>query len=480
MVLTLDKDSQFIYEDIASKIEFQISKGLFKPGDQIPSLRKLSKDFGVSTKTVEQSYILLESKGLIEAKPQKGYYVKKNIRLFPEIEFNKSEPVISTYSGDELVVKLYKGAQIPNVVQLGPAAPTSDILPGKKLNHILGTICRNNEPQGIGYQFPPGNYELRNQIAKRSSEWGRFYTPDDIVISTGVTEALNISLKVIAKPGDYLITESPTSFATLQIIESYGMKSLEISTHPKYGIDIDSVSEVLNKYNNIAGIFLCSTNSNPLGSTIPDENKKKLYEMFSARNIPIVEDDIYGELYFSDVRPKPIKAFDEKGIVIYCSSFSKTIAPGYRVGWIYPGKYYNEITKHKILTTYTTNTLAQMTIAEFLKTGGYDRTLRALRKIYFNQVNEYLQIISEYFPEGTKILKPQGGFFLWIELPYGVNGEKLYDEAIKEKVSIAPGAMFSTSKHFNNYIRLSCANPLTTDIKNALVVLGSQVSKLME
>lgn len=474
-----ERTKMFAYEEVANSIATQIASGVFQTGEQIPSVRKLSKSLGVSTTTIEQSYILLEGMGLIQAKPQAGYFVKESRGALPEIEFNKTQPVISTYEGDELIKKLYKGVQLPNVIQFGPAVPSTEILPAKKLNHILGTICRDKEPKGIGYQFPPGNHQLRQHIAKRSSEWGKFSSPDDIVITCGVTEAMNISLKTIAKAGDLLITESPTSFATLQIIESFGMKALELPTHPKHGIDIDSVNKALNDYNNIAGIFICSTNSNPLGSTMPEENKKELYKLCAAKNIPIVEDDVYGELYFGEDRPKPIKAFDEKGIVIYCSSFSKTIAPGYRVGWMYPGKYYDEITKLKILTTYATNSLAQIAIAEFLRTGGYDRALRDLRKKYKSQVAIISEYINEFFPSGTKLSRPQGGFFLWIELPKNINTEKFCDEAIKEKISIAPGAMFSTSKNFQNYIRLSCCSQTTQEIKDAIKKLGEIANSLM-
>lgn len=465
-----EKTKKHIYEEIAESIASQINSGAYSTGDKVPSVRKLSKSLGVSTKTVEQSYILLESQGLIQAKPQSGYFVTE--KLLPEIEFNNKGPVINNYQCDELIAKLYKGARKPGVVHLGPAYPSTSILPLKKLSQITASIARENNPKTISYEFPPGNLDLRQQIAQRSSEWGKFFSPEELIIVHGVTEAMNIALKVIAKPGDYLITESPTSFATLQIIEGFGMKALELPTHPKNGIDLASVRKALNTYENIAGIFLCPTNSNPLCSTMSEENKKELYELFADRDIPILEDDVYGELYFQEERPKPIKAFDEKGIVIYMSSFSKSIAPGYRVGYTYPGRYYEEMTKHKILTSYTTNSLSQMVIAEFLQSGGYDRCLRNLRKQYKEQVDIFSELVSKHFPEGTKVSRPQGSFFLWIELPDKIDSEDFYDKAIEQNISIAPGAMFTTSKNFNNFIRISCSQSISNEIVTAIKKLG--------
>ena len=479
MKTDIEKELKFIYEDIADNLAYQITKGVYKAGEKIPSVRKLSNELGVSTKTVEQSYILLEGLGLIEGKPQKGYFVCDIPCKIPEEPKTSKIKIIETrFQGDNIATELLKSARIKDAVLLGPAVPSSEILPGKKLNQILGNICRSAEPKGIGYEFPPGNYELRQQIAKRSIEWGRSFTPEDLIITNGTTEAVLLALRAIAKAGDTIVTESPTSFGILQVITNLGMKTLEIPTHPRDGIDLNYLKQAF-KSHNIAACLLCPSINNPLGSLIPEGNKKEIYKLFASKNIPIIEDDVYGELYFGNSRPKPIKAFDEEGIVLYCSSFSKTIAPGYRVGWIYPGKFYDLINKLKIFTSYATNTLAQMAITEFLRTGGYDRSLRKLRIKYESQLSIASRYVGEYFPQGTKLSRPQGGFLLWVELPEQVNSIELQKLALKEKITIAPGPLFSTHTGYENFIRISCGFPPTQEIKEAVQGLGTLAKSLM-
>ena len=473
------KTEKYIYEDIADKFASQITKGVYKAGEQIPSVRKLSQDLGISTKTIEQSYILLEGLGLIEAKPQKGYYVR-NItnKILREPEKPDIEISVNSYSGEELVGEFVKSVKIPGAVLLGLAVPSNDILPGKKLNQILGKICKDVNTKGIGYEFPPGNYDLRQQIAKRSIEWKASLSPEDMIITNGTTEALMLALQSAAKPGDSIITESPTSFGILQVIDNLGMKTIEIPAHPRFGIDINTLRSVLSSHK-VGAAILCPNISNPLGSIMPDESKIELYNMVAKKDIPIIEDDAYGELYFSSSKPKPIKAYDEAGIVLYCSSFSKTIAPGYRIGWMYPGRYFKKANKLKIFTSYASATLPQMAIAEFLRTGGYDRSLRDLRKKYESQASIVSKYVSEYFPEGTRLSKPQGGFFLWVELPGKVSSLELQKLALKKKITIAPGPLFSTHDNYLNYIRLSCGFPLTPLIKDAIKMLGDLTKSLM-
>ncbi len=479
MDIKVEKEPKFIYEDISDSLALQITKGVYKEGESIPSIRKLSKDLGISTKTVEQSYILLEGLGLIEAKPQKGYFVRNiSSKILEEPETSEIEIIETRFEGDELAANLLQSARIKDAILLGPAVPSPEILPAKKLNQIMANLCKSSELKGISYEFPPGNFELRQQIAKKSIEWGRSLTPDEVIITNGTSEAILVALRAVANPGDTIITESPTSFGILQVIEHLGMKILEIPSNSKTGMDLKLLKHALESHK-VSACLICPTINNPTSSLMSEESKKELYKMFSSKRIPIIEDDVYGELYFSNARPKPIKAFDDEGIVLYCSSFSKTIAPGYRVGWMYPGKFFEEANRLKIFTSYATATLNQMAIAEFLRIGGYDRSLRKLRRKYESQISIISKYVGEYFPEGTKISKPEGGFLLWIELPKQINSIKLQKEAIKKKITIAPGPLFSTHKGYENYIRLSCGFPLTPEIKDAIETLGKLCKSLM-
>lgn len=472
------KIDSFLYERIIEDISKRISNGILKAGDKLPSVRKLSNDFSVSVSTVIQSYVLLEGLGLIEAKPQSGYYVRYNPgRKLPEPQTLNVQTAIKNYGSDELVSNLCEIANIPNLVSLGAGIPSTSHLPVEKLGSILRKLS-NVESGGLKYEFPPGYRKLREEIAKRLVEIGINHSVDEIIITNGATEALTISLQAIAKPGDTIITECPTYHGVLQIIQNLGMNILEVPTHPKDGVDVEALKKILRNYK-VAASVLYPTISNPLGSIMPEENKKEAYNLFASKNIPIIEGDVYGELYFGAKRPRPIKSLDDKGLVLYSSSFSKTIAPGYRIGWVSPGKYYEKVKKMKLMNSLATATLPQMVIAEYLKDGGYERTLRNLRKKYASNISLISGLVSDSFPEGTKISRPEGGFYLWVELPKQVNSIKLQRVALKENISIAPGPLFSTKDCYMNFIRLSCGCSWSLVIEKVIKRLGELCKEQM-
>lgn len=465
--------TNFLYEKIANSISNQISKGTYKSGDKLPAVRKLCEDLGVSLSTVLQSYAHLENLGLIEAKPQSGYYVRtRSIKVLPEPETLTVEAAIRNYKNDELVSSIHETFLLKDVVSFGAGVPTADMLQAKKLHRILGKVVRDSETSGLIYEFPPGNYKLRNEIAKLSLKWEGNILPEDIIITTGGIEAIILSLRAVAKPGDTIITESPTFYMLLQVIKNLGMNVLELPTNPRDGIEFSSLKKAV-KEHKIAACVLYSTINSPLGSVMPEENRIKTYNLCAKENIPIIECDIWGDLYFSHPRPKPIKALDEKGIVLYLSSFTKTGAPGYRIGWICPGRYYKRMKELKYMYSISTPAITQLVIAEYLKSGAYEAGLKNLRKTYLMRLSFLSECISKYFPNGTKMTRPQGGAFIWVELPKQVDTVVLRDQALKEKVSIAPGPIFSTTDHFSNYMRLSCAcywEP--SQIENAVKKLG--------
>ena len=465
----------FLYEKIIDDIRNRIANGNLRPGEKLPSVRKLSRDWDVSVSTVLQSYIALETIGLIEAKPQSGYYIRyKSGRVLPEPETPNIQSAIKNYGCNELVTNLCELSTIPGLISLGAGIPGSDVLPTKTLNNLLSRIARSCS-KGINYEFPPGNSKLRHELAKRTIEWGGDISQEDIIITNGATEALSLSLQAVAKAGDTILTESPTYYGVLQLIENFGMHALEIPTRPKDGIDIDAFKKAI-KNHKVAACILYPSINNPLGSIMPDDNKRKVYEILSGKDIPLIEGDVYGELYFGQTRPKPIKSLDKKGLVLYSSSF-KTIAPGYRVGWVCPGRYFDKVKKLKYMSSLANASFPQMAMAEFLRTGGYERCIRNLRKKFISNISIVSSLICEYFPDGTKISKPQGGHYLWIELPENVNSIKLQRLALKENISIAPGPLFSTKDDFLNYIRLSCACSWSSVIDKVIKTLGELCKK---
>jgi len=291
-------------------------------------------------------------------------------------------------------------------------------------------------------------------------------------------EALNLCLRAVGKPGDIIAIESPTFYGTLQAIESLGMKALEIPTDPRDGIIIEALSSSLRRHP-VKACLLVPNFNNPLGSCVPDNNKKKLVTLLARREIPLIEDDIYGDLCFGPSRPKAAKAYDTEGLVLLCSSFSKTLAPGFRVGWTAPGRFKSQVERLKFMTSMACTTTPQIAVAEFLRNGGYDRHLRTIRKNLAMQVQRMTDAIARYFPERTKVTRPQGGLALWVELPRWINSLELHREALQQHISIAPGPIFSAKQRYKNFIRLSCGEPWTDNIERAMETLGNLARKFL-
>src|SRR5213593_1107780 len=468
-----------LYKQVALRIAELIEHGTLRPGERIPSVRELSEQEGVSIATVMQAYRVLESRGLIEARPQSGYYVRAKL-WSPPPEPSKSQPTLSAtrVSVNDLVMAVLKATHAPGLVAFGAAMPSMQLLPIQQFNRTIASVARRHPHECNSCDIPPGNLNLRTQIARRAMESGCTLSPDEIVITCGCQEALNLCLRAVARPGDTIAIESPTYYGILQIIESLGMKACEIPTYPRDGVCLDELRKRLSCCQIKACLFSLNY-SNPLGSCMPDEKKKRLVEILARREIPLIEDDLYGTLSHSAQRPKTAKAFDKEGLVLLCDSFTKTLAPGSRVGWTAPGRFKTQVEHLKFINSVGTPTLPQMAIAEFLANGGYEHHLRKLRRVYAEQVRLVTQAITRYFPAGTKVTRPTGGYVLWVELAPQINSLELFRRALAEKISIAPGPIFSAKQKLENFIRLSCGAPWSEAMDQALLKLGHLSSMMM-
>src|SRR6266850_4180246 len=457
-----------LYKQVALRISELIEHGTLRPGERVPSVRRCSEQQNVSIATVMQAYRLLESRGVIEARPQSGYYVRaQRWTPPPEPEMSKPAPRAVQVRVSDLVIQVVKAGRDPGLVRLGATLPAAELFPIKALNRTMASVARRSPVATHNYDPPPGNRALRVQVARRAMEAGCTLSPDDIITTVGATEALNLCLRAVAKPGDVIAIESPTFFGILQIIESLGMRVCEIPTYPREGVCLDELEERLKHCRVKACVFTLNF-SNPLGSCMPDEKKQKLVQMLSKREIPLIEDDIYGNLTFGPNRPKVAKAFDEEGWVLLCDSFTKTLSPGYRVGWVAPGRFRAKVEFLKFVNTAASPSLTQMAVAEFLQNGGYDHHLRRIRRFYAEHMQLMTEAVTRYFPIGTKLTRPTGGMCLWIELPSNVDSLVVYHRAMAVKITTAPGSIFSAKQSFKNFIRLNCGNPWTDKIENAV------------
>lgn len=461
-----------LYLQIAQDIERQIHVGTLRLGEKVPSIRELRRQRRVSTATVLQAYFWLENRGCIEARSRSGFYVRTPYaELNPEPSFRLLEPVPRDFRLNAILSEILEAASNPANVPLAAACASPELFPNWRLNKLLASITRQNPIHSAGYLFPPGAEELRRQIARRAGQLGCNFAPRDIVVTCGAMEALNLGLRAVAKPGDLIAVESPTFFAILQMIESLGMRAVEIPTHPRTGMDLGVLERSITRHSIKACITIPNCH-NPLGYVLPDDAKKDLVELTARRGVAVIEDDAFGDLAFQEQRPYTAKSFDRKGLVLLCSSFSKVLAAGFRVGWLQAGRYRTAVEQLKFINTIASPSLPQLVIAKFLESGGYDRHIRRLRTTVAHQVQMVSRAINKYFPPGARVSRPAGGYLLWVELPRGRDAFQLYRMALRENISILPGLIFSPSRRFKNCVRINCAIPWSDSLDAALRRLG--------
>jgi DNA-binding transcriptional MocR family regulator len=349
-----------------------------------------------------------------------------------------------------------------------------EFMPVKSLTRATRSIISRYPQKSMDYLFPPGDRKLREQIAQQYAQTYTQVSADDIIITSGATEALSISLRTVAKRGDIIAVESPTYFAVLRMIEQMGMLAVEIETDPETGLELDALEEAFDTMD-IKAVLASPNSSNPLGSQMPEDKKRELVNLMAERDIPLIEDDVYGSLYFGDKPPRPAKSYDLNNLVLSCSSFSKTLAPGYRVGWAIAGRYRKKFLQYKQAWSSATSSINQLAIAEFLSSGQYDRHLVRLRMAMREQVEKGRYMIARNFPEGTRISNPHGGNVLWIEMPKSCDSIDIFNRALEHNIAITPGILFSATRRFKNHIRINCGSPWTQQTEAALKTLGQIV-----
>ena len=469
----------FKYDQVSRYINDLIEKGELKPGDKAPSLRKLSKQLGVSIATVSQSYLNLEDQGVLNAKPQSGFFVNAlvgQINNIPKAASTSNQPRRVRFG--ELFEEIFSNADNPRIVPFGTAVPSLDFMPIKSLTKATRSIISRHPKRCMDYSFPPGDRKLREQIAQQYQHTSTRVSPDDIIITSGATEALSLSLQTVAKRGDIIAVESPTYFAVLRLIEKMGMLALEIDTDPETGMNLEALEEAFDTMD-IKAVLASPNVSNPLGCQMPEDKKRELVNMLAERDIPLIEDDVYGNVYFGDKAPRSAKSYDLNNLVLTCSSFSKSLAPGYRIGWVLAGRYKNKIRELKQATFSATSSINQLAMAEFLSSGQYDRHLVRLRKAMREQVEKGRYMICKYFPEGTCISNPQGGNVVWVEMPRGCNCIEIFNRALQHNIGVTPGILFSATRRFKNYLRINCGHPWDETNEAAIITLGNIVAETL-
>ncbi|KRA88789.1 MULTISPECIES: aminotransferase-like domain-containing protein [unclassified Pseudomonas] len=467
-----------LYVNLAELLGTRIEQGFYRPGDRLPSVRALSVEHGVSLSTVQQAYRVLEDSGLAMPRPKSGYFVPASRELpdLPAVGRPAQRPVdISQW---DQVLELIRAVPRKDVVQLGRGMPDINSPTMKPLLRDLARISRRQDMPGLYYDNIHGNFELREQIARLMLDSGCQLSASELVVTTGCHEALSTSIRAICEPGDIVAVDSPSFHGAMQTLKGLGMKALEIPTDPLTGISLEALELALEQWP-IKVIQLTPNCNNPLGYIMPESRKRALLTLAQRYDVAIIEDDVYGELAYTYPRPRTIKSFDEDGRVLLCSSFSKTLAPGLRIGWVAPGRYLERVLHMKYISTGSTAPQPQIAIAEFLKGGHFEPHLRRMRTQYQRNRDAMIDWVTRYFPAGTRASRPQGSFMLWVELPEAFDTLKLNRALHDQGVQIAVGSIFSASGKYRNCLRMNYAAKPTPQIEDAVRKVGATAIKLL-
>lgn len=461
------------YEKLADDLGGLIAGGMLRVGERLPSVRRLAAERRVSISTAVQALRQLEMRGLVEARPQSGFFVcAKPLAPAPAGARATPRTPVAVDLSQRLMEVLHANER-PGVAPLGAALPAAALLPIAALSRRYASVARRHSRLLEGSSHVDINDpQLVRQLVRRSLAWGGPLDAGEIVITNSCTEAMSLCLRAVTRPGDTVAVESPAYYVMLQLLESLGLKALEIPTDPETGISVPAL-DLATRKGKVAAVLLVANASNPLGCVMPDENKKKLAELTAARGVPVIEDDIYGDLCYGARRPWPLKSFDAAGNVMLCASYSKCLSPALRIGFVAAGKYRAAVTSQKMLASGRTNPVTQRVLAETLEAGAYERHVRDLRRQFQGQVEQTKAAVAAHFPSGTRIARPQGGLVLWIELPEGADTAALWRRAIAENIAFVPGDLFSPSGLYRNCLRLNCGHPWSEGIETAIRRLGA-------
>ncbi len=465
-----------LYEQLAEEVDQMIATGALKPGDRLPSVRTLRSRRAVSQATVLQAYALLEARGRIQSRPRSGYFVLPTAIATPAAA---RDPVAVPVDVSELVFHILGATRERRLLPFGSAFPSPLLFPFDALAASLSRSTRALDPWTTVTDLPPGSFALRSEIARRYLSSGVEVGVDGILVTNGAMEALNLCLQAVTRPGDVVAIESPAFYGALQAIERLGLRAAEVRTDPVDGIDLESLHEVLDAQP-VAACWFMSSFQNPTGATVPEARRPQVVALLAERGIPLIEDDVYAELYYGTRAPRPYKCFDTQGLVLHCGGFAKCLAPGWRIGWVAGGRYAQALERLKTTSSLATNIPSQEGLADYLGGGRrYEAHLRRLRRRLASQQEEMLAAVARHFPEGTRATRAQGGYFTWVELPAHVDSLELHRVAAAEGIGLSPGPMFSPRRAYGNCLRLNHGHPWDADLRAGIARLGALARQLV-
>ncbi|ENV17030.1 aminotransferase-like domain-containing protein [Acinetobacter guillouiae] len=462
-------------EQLAHSLKLLIENGTWKAHEKLPSLRQQVEQSGLSLITVMNAYQELEAQGLIYSKEKSGYFVVEQSSDHP----TTLHVINETVEINSIVFKYLKSTQSEHIIPLGSAFPNSQLLYSAKLIQTLGQLARQRRSYEQTPSLPPGNYQLRKIIAQKYAMQGIPTDPSDIVITSGGLDALNLSLQALTQAGDYILLQQTIFYGAWQAAERLGLKVITIPEHPEHGIDLDAFEQAILKYP-IKVCLMMLNGQNPIGFTVSDEIKLKLAKLLNQYQIYLIEDDVYEELYYDQKKPLSMKYFDQQNWVLHCSSFSKTLGAGFRIGWVYAGKFSEHIQHTQLMSTLSVNSFIQNALVEYLSHRHYEKHLKTLRSTLQRYKKQYFNYLKTHLPEQCHVNYYPSGYFLWIELPEQVDSNEIYQRMLEHGISVAPSSLFNISNQQNHFIRMNCSFEMNEKIQNALnqliYIIGKSVT----
>lgn len=374
--------------------------------------------------------------------------------------------------------EILKVTEHEDVISFAGGLPAPEIFPINEINEINQIVLKEAGTKALQYTTTEGYAPLRDWIAKRMNErLATSFDKDNILITHGSQQGLDLSGKVFLDEGDIVLCESPTYLAAISAFKAYGCSFIEIPTDDE-GMRMDVLEDVLNHTPNIKLIYVIPTFQNPTGKTWSLERRKKMAELSSQYGIAVVEDNPYSELRFEGESLPSIKSFDRIGNILCTGSFSKIFCPGFRIGWIAGHK---DIIRKYVLVKQGAdlqcNTIAQMTIAEYLKRYNIDQHIAKIVEVYRRRRDIALQCIACYFPDTIKYTRPEGGLFIWIELPESISAREILDKCLKRKIAFVPGGSFYPNDNKENTLRINYSNMSEDRIQKGLQILGEIIKE---
>ncbi|OBW40705.1 putative HTH-type transcriptional regulator YjiR [Chryseobacterium sp. MOF25P] len=469
----------FKYQIFTSVIEEKIKSGVFTSGDRLPSVREIKEQYQLSITSVQNGYDYLVMKGWVENRPRSGFFVAiKTSEDIPE-KLSKFLPIVRNPDFDEKVKLTSKSNKSFEQISFNTAAPNDLLIPQKLILRKMQEVIRKKGASILRYYPANGTEVLRDQIASRSTKLGCKINAEQLIITDGALQALYIALASVTQSGDVVAVESPCVFSVLEVISNLKLKIIEIPVHYKNGFDIDYLKDAVTK-NNIRAVVLTSNFHNPTGILISDETKKELALIAQSNEIPIIENDIYGDLYFGGERPSTICKFDKEGWVMTYSSFSKTLAPGIRLGWLNAGRFFEQAERMKFSLGRSVAPIFQELMIQLLEENSYDLHLRSFRKQLEIQCVELLNALRLYFPKDCYFHRPQGGYSIWGRLPKEADMSDFYQFCESQKIAFTPGDTFSYTDAYSHHFRIIFADRITSESIVRLKIIGEKVQSILD